>query len=40
MANNFIKYKGNNIGKSLIEANQKKIIGEIYDKAIKIIVKL
>jgi len=35
MANNFIKYKGNNIGKSLIEANSEKIIGEIYDKADK-----
>ena len=35
MANNFIKYKGNKIGKSLIEAGSEKIIGEIYDKADK-----
>ena len=35
MANNFVKYKGNNIGKSLIEANSEKIIEEIYFKANK-----
>ncbi len=33
MANNFVKFKGNKIGKSLIEAGSEKIIGEIYDKA-------
>ena len=26
MANNFIKYKGYNIGKSIFEANQEKLI--------------
>ena len=30
MANNFIKYKGKNIGKSLIEDGIEKIINEIY----------
>ena len=35
MANNFIKFKGNKIGKSLIESGSEKIIGEIYDKADK-----
>ena len=40
MANNFIKFKGNKIGKSLIEEGSEKIIKEIYDKAKKIIVKL
>ena len=34
MANNFIKFKGNKIGKSLIEEGSEKIIKEIYDKAI------
>ncbi len=33
MANNFLKYKGNNIGNSLIEENTDKIIKEIYDMA-------
>jgi len=35
MANNFIKFKGNKIGKSLIEAGSEKIIGEIYNEADK-----
>ena len=35
MANNFIKFKGNKIGKSLIESDSEKIIGEIYDIADK-----
>ena len=35
MANNFIKFKGNKIGKSLIESGSEKIIQEIYDKADK-----
>ncbi len=34
MANNFIKFKGNKIGNSLIEESTEKIIREIYDKAI------
>tara|TARA_Y100000590_G_scaffold249942_1_gene280811 strand:+ start:5281 stop:6477 length:1197 start_codon:yes stop_codon:yes gene_type:complete len=29
MANNFIKYKGHNIGKSLFEKNQEKIVNDI-----------
>ena len=33
MANNFIKFKGNKVGKSLIESGSEKIIKEIYDKA-------
>ena len=33
MANNFIKFAGNNVGKSLIEIGSEKIIKEIYDKA-------
>ena len=40
MANNFIKFKGNKVGKSLIENGSDKIIKEIYDNAKKIIVKL
>ena len=32
MANNFIKFKGNKIGKSLVEHGSEKIIKEIYDK--------
>ena len=32
MANNFIKFKGNKVGKSLIESGSEKIIEEIYDK--------
>ena len=35
MANNFIKFMGNNVGKSLIEKDSEKIIKEIYDKANK-----
>ena len=35
MANNFIKFKGNKIGKSLIETNSDKNIKEIYNKAKK-----
>ena len=35
MANNFIKFKGNNVGKSLIENDSDKMIKEIYDKAKK-----
>tara|TARA_B100001057_G_scaffold499560_1_gene610710 strand:+ start:1922 stop:3112 length:1191 start_codon:yes stop_codon:yes gene_type:complete len=35
MANNFIKFKGNNIGKSLIEDGSEKIIKEIYSEAKK-----
>ena len=34
MANNFIKFKGNKVGKSLIEEGSEKKIKEIYDKAI------
>ena len=30
MANNFIKYKGNNIGKSLYEKNQENIVNDIF----------
>ena len=33
MANNFIKFKGKKIGKSLIENGSDKNIEEIYDKA-------
>ena len=32
MANNFIKFKGNKIGKSLVEPGSEKIIKEVYDK--------
>ena len=32
MANNFIKYKGYNIGKSLFEDNQKKLLGTIINR--------
>ena len=35
MANNFIKFKGNKIGKSLIEPGSEKFIKEIYDTAHK-----
>ena len=30
MANNFIKFDGNNIGKSLVEAGAEKLIKKIY----------
>ena len=33
MANNFIKFKGNKIGKSLVEKDSEKIIVEIFEKA-------
>ncbi len=33
MANNFIKFKGNKVGKSLIEDDSEKIIEDIYNKA-------
>tara|TARA_B100001564_G_scaffold358460_1_gene377191 strand:+ start:1972 stop:3162 length:1191 start_codon:yes stop_codon:yes gene_type:complete len=33
MANNFIKFKGNKIGKSLVESGSEKIIEDIYKKA-------
>ncbi len=33
MANNFIKFKGYKIGKSLVEKDSEKIISEIYKKA-------
>ena len=39
MANNFLKYKDLEIGKSLIEENFKKIIKKIYSEAKKIIAK-
>jgi len=32
MANNFIKHKGHNIGKSLFEENQEKLLGDIVKK--------
>tara|TARA_B100000029_G_scaffold259873_1_gene256429 strand:+ start:1472 stop:2668 length:1197 start_codon:yes stop_codon:yes gene_type:complete len=32
MANNFIKYKGYNIGKSLYEKDQEKLLGDISEK--------
>ena len=35
MANNFIKFKGNKVGKSLVEPGSEKIIKEIYDKVSK-----
>ena len=35
MANNFLKYKGFKVGKSLIEKNSEKIIKKIYEEAIK-----
>ena len=35
MANNFVKFKGIKIGKSLVETNSEIIINEIYDKAIE-----
>ena len=31
MANNFIKFKGNEVGKSLIEEGSYKVIKKIYD---------
>ena len=39
MANNFLKYKGFKVGKSLIEKNSEKIIKKIYEEAIKKIVR-
>ena len=35
MANNFIKFKGKKVGKSLLELGSEKIIKEIYNEAIK-----
>ena len=35
MANNFLSFKGFNIGKSLIEKEMQKIIGKIYDNGKK-----
>ncbi len=35
MANNFLSFKGFNIGKSLIEKDSEKIIGKIYDNGKK-----
>ena len=35
MANNFFLYKNFNVGKSLVEANTKKVIEKIYEKAKK-----
>ena len=35
MANNFIKFKGKKVGKSLLELGSEKIIKEIYSEAIK-----
>jgi len=35
MANNFIKFKGYNIGKSLFEKNQEKLLEDIYEKCKK-----
>ena len=35
MANNFVKFKGNNVGKSLIENDSDKMIKEVFDKAKK-----
>ena len=32
MANNFIKYKGYNIGKSLFEANQENLIRDVIKR--------
>ena len=33
MANNFIKYKGNNIGKSVYEKNQENILKDIFNQS-------
>ena len=33
MANNFIKYQGSNVGKSLIEKDTEQIVKKIFDKA-------
>ncbi len=33
MANNFVKFKGNKVGKSLVETGSEKIIEEIYNKS-------
>ena len=35
MANNFIKFKGYNIGKSLFEKNQEKLLEDMYEKCKK-----
>ena len=35
MANNFVKFEGNNVGKSLIENDSDKMIKEVFDKAKK-----
>ena len=35
MANNFIKYSGNEVGKSLIEVGSEKMVKEIYKEAEK-----
>ena len=35
MANNFIKFKGNSVGKSLLEKGSDKIINHIYEHAKK-----
>ena len=35
MANNFIKFKGNKVGKSLVEEDSEKVIKEIYKNADK-----
>ena len=32
MANNFLKFRGNKVGKSLVESGSEKIIQEIFDK--------
>ena len=35
MANNFIKFNGNKVGKSLVESGSEKMIKEIYNNANK-----
>lgn len=35
MANTFLQYRGYNVGKSLVEPNEKKTLDRIYDDAIK-----
>ena len=40
MANNFIKYKGNKVGKSLMEENSEIILKKFIINLKKIIVKL
>ena len=40
MANNFLKYNGINIGKSLVEDNSNEIIKKIFSNSKKVIVKL